>query len=244
MQGLKRVLPSMDTLCQDAAKELLRLIHRTIEERDIFHLFLAGGSTPKSFYKLLASPIYASAIPWGKVHLYFGDERHVTPDHSESNYRMVNDALLTKISIDPTHVHRIQGELSADQAAETYHKVIDSLIPSDKDGKPQPDLVLLGLGPDGHIASLFPGTDILDNHQAYCAAVWVEKQKSWRMSITYPIINNACNLWFFVAGENKQAIVERVFNPPTASEPLPVERITAQGAITWFMDQSAAKLLK
>ena len=244
MQGLKRILPTMETLCQDAAKELLRLIHRSVEERDIFHLFLAGGSTPKSFYRLLATPLYANAIPWGKVHLYFGDERHVTPDHPDSNYKMVSDSLLTRINIDPTHVHRIQGELDADQAADSYHKIIDSLIPHDENGSPQPDLVILGLGADGHVASLFPETEILKNQQRYCATVWVEKQKSWRMSITYPVINNSRNLWFFVAGENKQEIVDRIFNHTTSSDPLPVEQIATQAATTWFMDQAAAKLLK
>lgn len=234
----------MDTLCQNAAQELLRLMHQTIDERGVFHLFLAGGSTPQRFYNLLATPIYAKAIPWGNVHLYFGDERHVTPDHPDSNFKMVNDSLLKKINIDPTHVHRIQGELSAVEAASAYHRTIDSLLPKNADNRPQADLVLLGLGPDGHIASLFPDTDILDNIEVYCAAVQVSKLKAWRMSITYPVINNARNLWFMVAGDNKQAIIDRIFNHPTSIDLLPVERITAHGAVTWFMDQSAAKLTK
>lgn len=240
MKGFKRIAPTMDTLCQDAAQELLRLMHQTIDERRVFHLFLAGGSTPQRFYNLLATPIYAKAIPWGNVHLYFGDERHVAPDHSDSNFKMVNDSLLKKINIDPTHIHRIQGELDAADAADAYHQAINSLLPKDADNRPQADLILLGLGPDGHTASLFPDTDILDNTKAYCAAVWVSKFNTWRISITYPVINNARNLWFLVAGDNKQPIVNRIFNHPSTIDPLPVERISARGAVTWFMDQSAA----
>lgn len=244
MQIYKKILPDMEALCLEAARDLLRLIQQGIAERGEFHIFLAGGSTPQSFYKLLATSTYANAIPWNKLHLYFGDERNVPPDHPDSNYRMVNNALLKQISIDPMHLHRIQGELTADQAAAAYHNVLKNLVPKDANDQPQPDLVLLGLGPDGHIASLFPDTDILDKVDNHCAAVWVEKFKSWRISITYPVINNARNLWLLVAGDNKQDIVDRIFNHPSAVDPLPVERIAAQGQVTWFMDQAASKWLK
>jgi 6-phosphogluconolactonase len=244
MKNFKRILPDMDSLCYEAARDLLRLSHQAIDERGAFHIFLAGGSTPQSFYKLLASSSYANAIRWGKVHLYFGDERNVPPDHRDSNYNMVNNALLKKINIDPTHIHRIHGELAATQAAVAYNNVLNYRVPKDADDKIQPDLVLLGVGSDGHIASLFPGTDILNKDDSHCAAVWVEKLKSWRISITYPVINNARNLWFFVAGDAKEDIVDRIFNHPSVIDPLPVERIAAKGNITWFMDQAAAKWIK
>lgn len=233
----------MDGVCNEAANQLLQLIHQGIDARGEFHLFLAGGSTPQSFYRLLASANFAHTIPWGKIHLYFGDERSVAPNHPDSNYNMVNCALLNRISIDPTHVHRIHGELAADEAAAAYHNTLDALVPKDGEGRLQPDLVLLGLGTDGHIASLFPGTDILDRCDSHCAEVWVEKLKCWRISITYPLINNARNLWLFVAGENKQEIVDRIFNHASVVDPLPVERIAATGNVTWFMDQAAAKSL-
>lgn len=244
MYGYKRIFSDMDTLCLEAARELLRLIQQGIDERGEFHLFLAGGATPQRFYKLLASSAYASAIPWNKIHLYFGDERNVPPDHPDSNYNMVNNALLSRINIDPMRVHRIHGELVADQAASAYHTLIKSIVPKSVDNQPQADLVLLGLGTDGHIASLFPATDILYTVDSFAAAVKVEKLNSWRISITYPIINNARNLWLFVSGDNKQEIIDRVFNHPAAVDPLPVERITARGNVTWFLDQAAAKWLK
>ena len=244
MKGFKRILPDMEALCYEAARDLLRLSHQAIDERGEFHIFLAGGSTPQSFYKLLASSSYANAIRWGKVHLYFGDERNVPPDHPDSNYNMVNKALLRKINIDPTHIHRIHGELATAQAAEMYNNILDSRIPKDVDDRLQPDLVLLGVGADGHIASLFPESDTLSTTDSHCAAVWVEKLKSWRISITYPVINNARNLWLMVAGDAKEDIVDRIFNHPSVSNPLPVERIDAQGSVTWFMDQPAAKRIK
>lgn len=244
MQHYKKVLPNMEALCLEAARDLLRLIQQSIDERGSFHIFLAGGSTPENFYKLLATSTYANVIPWNKINIYFGDERNVPPDHPDSNYKMVNTALLNKLSIDPTHIHRIHGELTADDAAIAYHNTIKVLAPADENDTPQPDLVLLGLGPDGHIASLFPNTDILNKRDTYCAAVWVEKLKAWRISITYPVINNARNLWFLVAGENKQDIVDRIFNHASILEKLPIERIAAKGQVTWYLDQAAAKWLK
>jgi len=244
MQGYKRIVPNIETLCLEAARELLRLIQQGLDERGEYHLFLAGGSTPQSFYQLLATAPYANAIPWGKLHLYFGDERNVPPDHPDSNYNMVNNALLKKINIDPMRVHRIHGELAAEQAASGYHTLIKSIVPRGVDNQPQADLVLLGLGTDGHIASLFPATNILDSVDSYAAAIKVEKLNSWRISITYPVINNARNLWLFVSGDGKQEIIDRVFNHPSAVYPLPVERINSRGNVTWFLDQAAAKWLK
>lgn len=243
MQPHKRILADMESLCLQAARDLVHLIRQGVDARDEFHLFLAGGSTPKSLYKLLATEPYSSSIPWGKVHLYFGDERNVAPDHPDSNFNMVNTALLGKVNIDPTHIHRIRGELDATEAASTYDTLLKNILPKDSDERLQPDLVLLGLGGDGHVASLFPGSAILDEADASCAATPVEKLKTWRISITYPLINNARDVWLFVAGDSKRAIVDRIFNHPSSSEPLPVERINARGRLTWYLDQAAASQL-
>lgn len=244
MQAYKRILPDMQTLCLEAARDLLRLIQQGVEERGEFHLFLAGGSTPESLYRLLSHAPYAKAVPWGKVHLYFGDERNVPPDHPDSNYRMVNSVLFSQISIDPMRIHRIQGELPADQAAAAYNTMLVNIVPKGSSDHLQADLVLLGLGTDGHIASLFPGTVILDEENSVCAAAYVDKLKTWRISITYPVINHARHVWLFVAGENKQDIVDRIFNHPASDNLLPVERINAKGQLTWYLDQAAAAKLK
>lgn len=240
MRAFKKITPNIDSLCKEAASQLLRLIHQGVDAKGDFHLFLAGGSTPQGLYKLLATNTYASAIPWGNVHIYFGDERNVAPDHRDSNYNMVNKALLSHINIDPTHIHRIHGELEAHEAATAYDATLNHLLPEDSEKRLQPDLVILGLGDDGHIASLFPDTDVLDVTDRSCSAVWVAKLKTWRISITYPLINNARHLWLFVAGESKREIVERVFNHPSNTGHLPVQRIAARGEVTWFLDQAAA----
>ena len=183
-------------------------------------------------------------MPWGKTHLFFGDERNVEPDSPESNYQMVRKAMLNKVSLDPMHVHRIHGELSAQEAAQGYDLILGSLLPKTADGQVEFDLVLLGLGPDGHVASLFPGTDILDENEKRAAAVWVPEKHTWRISITIPVINNARNVWVFVTGASKQDIVDRVLNYPSVTARLPIEAIAPKNGLYWYMDDNAAALLK
>jgi len=236
----KKVLRDMDSLCAEAAYDFVQIISSAVDARGEAHIFLAGGNTPRHFYKLLASPPIGNSIPWGKVHIYFGDERNVPPDDPDSNYNMANRALLSRINIDPLRIHRIPGELTADEAALAYNNKLKHFLPFDSNENPCPDLVLLGLGEDGHVASLFPDTDILNNHADFAAAVWVEKLRTWRITITYRVINNASNVWLFVSGESKRDIVDRVFNYST-SERYPVERIKPRGKLTWFLDEAAAQ---
>lgn len=235
----KKILKNMEALCAEAAYDLTRIISTAIDHRGEAHIFLAGGSTPRRLYKYLATSNVGRTIPWGKVHIYFGDERNVPSDDPDCNYNMANQSLLKWISVDPTHIHRIQGELSAEEAAEAYNNKLKYCVPSSANGLPNADLIILGLGPDGHVASLFPDTDILDNTTDYAAAVWVEKLKTNRISITYPVINNAENVWLFVSGEEKREIVDKIFNYHTPGR-YPAERIDPQGILTWYLDEAAA----
>ena len=238
------IRPDLDELCQTMAEELLRLTRQAADQGRDFTLFLTGGSTPKPLYQLLAKPPFSNAMPWGKIKIFFGDERCVQPDSIDSNYAMANNAMLKHISIDPRNIHRIQGELSPANAAEAYNNTLKYALPQTDDGMVTPDLVLLGLGPDGHIASLFPDTDILEEQDKFVSDVWVEKLKTSRISITYPVINNAKHVWLFVSGEGKQDIVDRIFNHPSHTDLLPIERLAPKGDLLWFLDKDASRWIK
>ncbi len=244
MQKYKIIKPDIDAVCLKAAEDLLRLAQQCVTNHGEFNIALAGGTTPKKLFQILAKPPYSTAIPWGKTRIFFGDERSVGPTHADSNYAMANKYLLSHISIDPLRVHRIQSELDPEEAAKAYNAVLGGYIPLNDLNQPIFDLVLLGLGDDGHVASLFPGTDVLTVTDKSAAAVWVESKNTWRISITLPVINSARNVWLLVTGENKCDIVEHVFKYPSVAHPLPVEMLQPQSGVTWYLDEAAAKWLK
>ncbi len=231
-------------LCQRAAADLVRLVKDSAVKGRPFHIALAGGSTPKALYALLASSPYCDEMPWEHIRFFFGDERMVPKDDPESNYRMAREALLSQVPVSDEQIHRIRGELEdVNEAAALYDRELAQYLPRDEAGVSQFDLVLLGLGPDGHIASLFPGTDILANHESRAAAVWVEKFNTWRVSITFPLINHARHIWLFVAGEAKTDIVRQVIKEKVQTPGYPVEMITPQGEQLWYLDKMAAAKL-
>ncbi len=232
------------SICNASARALVQLIDDTLQASEKFTIALAGGSTPKALYQLLATEEFSQIIPWQKIHIYFGDERSVGPEHDESNYRMACESLLNHVAIPPENIHRIQGEAEdIKSAAANYAKELDQGLSKNEDYYPQFDLVLLGLGPDGHVASLFPNTDILKQKEAWADAVWVEKFSTWRVSITYPLINHAKNVWLFVAGESKADIIAQVLGNQAEEYAYPVQGITAQGQLVWFLDDAAASKL-
>jgi len=244
VQTYKIIKPDPDAICLEAAKDFLRLAQQSVQHKGEFTVALAGGSTPKRLFQVLAKPPYATAIPWGKIRIFFGDERAVPPDHPDSNYGMANRYLFKHISIDPTRIHRIHAELDVDKAAAGYHTLLKGFLPRNDKGWPVFDLVMLGLGNDGHVASLFPGTDILEVKDRCAAAVWVEEKKSWRISITLPVINSAEHVWMLVTGESKNDIVDRTFNYPSVNHPLPVERVKPKRDISWYLDLAAARWVR
>ncbi len=233
-----------DSLCQHAAADLLALVKASAAQGRPFHIALAGGSTPKALYTLLAQTPFSEEMPWEHIRFFFGDERSVPKDHPESNFRMAKEALLSQVPVSDEQIHRIHGELEdATEAAALYDKELAQYLPRDDEGVSQFDLVLLGLGPDGHIASLFPGTDILTKDQSRAAAVWVEKFDTWRISITFPMINHARNVWMFVCGEAKANIIQEVIQEKAKQPRYPVEMIQAQGEHVWYLDSAAAAKL-
>lgn len=244
MSAYKIIKPDVNAVCIDAATHLISLAKQCIAARGEFTIALAGGSTPKSLFKVLSKPPYSTLVPWGKLRIFFGDERDVPPTHSDSNYGMANKYLFKYINIDPTRIHRIQSELGAETAAEAYHLALGANLPLNKNKKPVFDLILLGLGDDGHVASLFPGTDILNEQEKNAAAVWVESKKCWRTSITLPVINSAREVWLLVTGESKHNIIDRIFNYPSGFDALPVELVKPDKGVTWYLDEAAASWLK
>ncbi|MEO5574493.1 MAG: 6-phosphogluconolactonase [Gammaproteobacteria bacterium] len=239
-----RVFTDLQILGIGFAERWIALSEQAIAERGQFHVALTGGSTPRHLYETLARPEFADRVVWQYVHIYFGDERCVPPDHTDSNFRMANETLLRHIPIPAGQIHRMQGELpDAHEAARAYAELLVAHAPKSADGNVQFDLVLLGLGPDGHIASLFLATPILQERKQLAAAVYVEKLDSWRISVTLPVINNARQMLMLATGVGKAEIVKRALASEPQSPPLPVQMLAPAGTMDWYLDADAAQLI-
>ncbi len=234
------IAPDPQHLAHEAAGHITTLAAEAIAQRGAFSLALAGGSTPTRTYRLLATEEFASRIDWPRVHVFFGDERCVPPDHPQSNYRMAWEALLRYVPIPEEQIYRIQGELEADIAARRYdHRLRDHTAIH-----PIFDLVLLGLGSDGHTASLFPGTDALHEETRWVLPVFYQQQAAWRVSLTPAFIQRAQQVTFIVSGREKAATVHQVLHGPFQPDLLPAQAIRSQsGQVNWYLDQAAASLL-
>ena len=234
MKAEQRVMVDAASLIIAATEQFITAARSAIAKRGVFYVALAGGSTPKGLYQMLAAMPYSSKIDWSRVHLFFGDERCVLPSHNDSNYKMVSEAMIDMLPIPETNVHRMPTELSdASEVAKRYAETMTKVM------KAEPfDLVLLGLGPDGHIASLFPDTPALEVTDSLTTELYVEKFASWRVTMTYPVINAARQVIVFIAGEAKSAIVSDVMTG--VIEGLPIQRLVPQGEYYWYMDAAAA----
>ncbi len=235
------VHPDPATLARAAAQRFVNLARSAISRRGVFHVALAGGNTPRRLYQTLAAPPWREAVDWSCLQVFFGDERAVAPDHPDSNYRMARENLLDHLPIPATHVHRMKGESPhLETAATEYEELLTRMLPVAEGGVPCFDLILLGLGPDGHIASLFPGTPVLEIHDRWVAPVYVDKLRSWRLTLTLPVLNRARHLLLLVAGAAKNAIVCDVFARREDAPRYPVERLSPRGTLEWFLDEAAA----
>lgn len=214
-----------------------------VAARGACHLVLAGGSTPTRLYQRLALTTGDAALPWDRVHVWFGDERVVPPDHDDSNYRMAREALLAHVPVPAAHVHRMEGERPPDDAARDYEAVLRRLVPAGADGIPQLDLVLLGLGADGHTASLFPGSAALDETMRLVAVPWVEVAGGRRLTMTHPMLNAARDVLFVVTGHGKADVVRRVLEPEPDAPALPAARVRPRERLIWLVDRAAASRL-
>jgi 6-phosphogluconolactonase len=199
---------------------------------------LSGGSTPKLMFQILADQ-FRDEVAWSRMQFFWSDERHVPPDHAESNYRMANEALLSHVPVSTSNVHRIQGENP--NAAEAAAEYEETIIAVTKQPLPRLDLIFLGLGTDGHTASIFPGSEVLHETERLVAAPYVEKFKSHRITMTLPLLNNGAAIVFLVSGAEKAEIVKAVLEgenkyPAQAVKP-------TNGELIWMLDKEAAAYL-
>lgn len=235
------VHPNPERLAEAVAERWIALGQVALAQRGAFHVALSGGSTPRHLYRLLARPDYQARIDWGRVHLYFGDERAVPPTHADSNFRMVQESLLAHIGIPAANVLPMAADPARiEQDAAAYTALLRTHLPVDATGTPQFDLILLGMGPDGHTCSLFPQTSILEERERPVAAVHVTHLDSWRLSLTYPILDAARHLLFLVAGGDKAAMLRQICRHPRQTVPVPVQGIQPRGGVEWHLDQAAA----
>jgi 6-phosphogluconolactonase len=184
-------------------------------------------------------------VPWRSTHVFWGDERHVPPDDPQSNYGAARDELLSRVPIPPANVHRIEGERSdAAEAAAAYAAQLQRFFRIPAGAAPRFDLMLLGMGPDGHTASLFPGSDALTVFDRLAAATWVEKLRAFRITLTYPVFNNAAAVHFLVSGEDKAETLRAVLDPEGEPDVYPCQRVRpANGELLWLVDRAAASAL-
>jgi 6-phosphogluconolactonase len=237
-----RIFASPEPLFHAAAEWFCLAGTNAIQARGRFTVALSGGSTPRGLYQELAAN-FRQRLDWQKVFFFFGDERHVPPSDPESNYRMADESLLSKLDIRPDHVFRIPAELpDAGQAARTYEETLRRFFPTASGAFPSLDAVLLGMGPDGHTASLFPGTTAMDERQHWVVANWVEKFSVFRITLTFPVLNSARAVMFLISGGEKSEMVRRALRDSGAG--LPCQRVHPEnGELIWFLDQPAAAKL-
>lgn len=246
-----KVFANVETLSREAAAGIATKIRSAAAEDRSFSLVLAGGNTPKTLYQTLAVH-FRNDIPWERVLLFWGDERYVPPSDPQSNYGMADRTLLRRVPIPAENIYRMPTEFpDPDEAARAYEATLKTRFPSPK---PRFDLVLLGLGEEGHTASLFPGSPALEEQERWVAAVRAPAQPSLRLTLTLPVLNNAACIYFLVAGENKapamlHAVAANLVGAPTSraptrGAPTPAALVRpTDGDVVWWSDEAAAKLI-
>jgi 6-phosphogluconolactonase len=239
-----RIVDDPPALFQSAADEFAAQATAAIGTQGRFTVALSGGSTPKGLFSLLATQ-YLERLPWEKMFFFWGDERQVPPDHPESNYRMAYEALLSKVPVPAGNVHRVPAEdPDADRVAQQYEQTLGQFFRPAVGAYPRFDLILLGMGPDGHTASLFPGTTALHEKSRWVVANWVEKLNANRITLTPPVINGAKVVMFLVGGADKSVTLKEVLEGKQSPELFPSKLIhPTNGEVIWLVDRAAAGAL-
>ena len=237
------VFPDLEALSRAAGVRFADASRRFISSKGTFAVAISGGSTPGSLYLLLGSDYYIRAIDWQHVHIFWADERCVPPGHEQSNFKLAFDTFLSKVPVPPGNLHRIKGEESPEQGAKEYEAALREFF--GKGVIPPLDLILLGLGEDGHTASLFPGSAALAEQERLAVAVRKQPPELDRITLTLPVLNNALQIVFLVSGGAKAHIVQKLLEEPGAKEKYPAGLVCpAPGRLTWLIDNAAAGLLQ
>ena len=241
------ILSGAEEIAYEAADSIVKLAQEVLNQKEYFRLVLSGGSTPKRLFKILTGDSYQNQLPWDRVHFFWGDERSVAPDHSDSNYRMAREAFLNHLKIPESHIHRLKGEASDLNASalEYEGEIRDHFSIKENGVPPHFDLILLGMGSDGHTASLFPNTSALEKTNRWIVANYVEKFRTTRLTMTPLIINQAAWVIFLISGSDKASILSEVLEGPYEPKRLPSQLIQPEaGNIIWLLDRAAAERLK
>ncbi len=223
-----------------AVEHWLACAQESVQRHDAFFVALSGGSTPKAIFQALVRTPYKEMIPWKKIHLFWSDERCVPPDHPDSNYKMALDAGLKEMPIPEGQIHRMVAEENLEDNALAYEAAMHRIL-----GSHPFDLVMLGMGEDGHTASLFPHTQALHVHNRLVVVNQIPQKNTWRMTMTYPCINSARHIALYVLGASKQEMVATVLQGDDRPDDFPVQRIgTPSHSALWILDKEAASQLK
>ena len=239
-----RVYAGPEELALKAARSFARLADQYVLGCGRFTVALSGGSSPKTMFQHLAAEPLRDTVPWSSILFFWGDERSVGPDHPDSNYRMASTTLLSQVPVPAENIFRMRGEAQdLDAAAREYEETLLRVVPT-KQGLPRLDLILLGMGADGHTASLFPGTTALDVRDRVVVSNYVEKLSSSRLTLTVPAINAARNVRFLVSGLDKSPALKAVLEGPNDPRTYPSQLIQpTDGSLLWMTDESAVSLL-
>jgi len=236
-----KIFPNLDVLSQEAADFFVRIARKSINEKGNFSVALSGGSTPKPLYQALTASERQEKLEWEKIHLFWGDERCVPPDHLDSNYRMVMENLLQYISIPDENVHRVPTEMDPIMAAFSYEETLRGFF---KESLPRFDLVFLGMGGDGHTASLFPHSAGLNEEARWFIVNYAPERETWRLTLTKNAINSAKHVVVLVAGRSKADMLSDVLNGDYQPVKKPIQLISpVDGKMIWFLDRDAANNL-
>ena len=238
-----RVCPTVDEVTRSAAELFSASVGEAVRARGQARVAISGGSTPKAVFTLLARE-YMDKIAWGHVQLFWVDERCVPPSNAESNFGMTKAAMLDKVPLPAANVHRMEGELDPEEAAARYEAEIRNTLRLEGAETPAFDLILLGLGPDGHTASLFPHTEGLQEMARICLANHVPQKDTWRLTLTWPVITQGREVVFLIEGQGKAGVLKTVFTGAYDPEQYPAQLIRpANGRLTLLLDQAAAAQL-
>jgi len=239
-----RVYPTRNAAAHAAAVQFVAAAERAVTTRERFTVALSGGTTPRDVYHLLSADSTYEGVEWRKVRVFWGDERCVPYNDPQNNAHMAREALLNHVQIPVHNIHRVQTELPPEQAADDYEQTMRSYFAERGMNQPRFDFMMLGMGAEGHTASLFPNSPLLHETERWVAATYVEPLDSWRVTLTPVALNAASKIVFLVVGEDKAEALKRVLSEPKQPDLYPAQIVDPpQGQVTWIVDKAAAALI-